>query len=606
MKGRKRIKAKTAAAAPAPQVGGRGAWILPWLGALALLLAWLAFLGGVSDGAADFRKMFEAESFRPWQIFRDLFLVEGFPASGWAQSGAHFYFPDYAVQWPLFALGVDPRVVVYFFVLAQVTLAASGWVYLSDFLFGKSPERRAAIWLLHALPLLALAYGRNDMFDTWTISVFHYGTWAVLPWLTGLLLRILDSPRPAPAPIGKIGALVALLAATAASDKIIIIWFVAPAAFAILCLALFRQTSGRRAGLLVGAMAGGIVLGEILADIPDFQEHFHAKDHYSFNSPAKILDNFVVLGGIFVDRFVTRNTPEFLVWSLFVAVALRRLISAVFALYGRQSAPFRLFQVARTPGHVFTAIFIPASAACCVIAPAMNTFFVVTPPFTTSASLRYFMPAMYFPLFVGYALLPSVLSAPAARALAAGALALTAALAAPKIFAIDAAALDPFNTPFQRCFAENAGRLGWTGVVANNGGLALEENPNAGVRQVLPIYFHDGGPGRSALATSWFVSNRHYFSGEFQFVMLNEYKGRAFHSFVPRDAGDLCALGDHECMWKPYFQGAINEERVRGAFGEPAEIVECEGVAFFHYDPPLHFDFSGIEIPHARIVGRPF
>ena len=500
-----------------PLSGGRDAWLLPLLGALALVFSWLAFVGGVSDGAVDVRHTFGAELFRPYQIFRDLFLVDEFPASGWAQSPASFYFPDYALQWPLFALGMDPRVALYLFALAQVALGAAGWIYVSDFLFGKSAVRRAVIWLLHALPFLALAYGRNDMFNMITLSVFHYGAWAVLPWLTGLLLRIVESPPAAPAPTGKIGALVALLAATAASDKIIVVWFVAPAMVAILCLLYFAQVRGGRVKLLVGAMIGGLVLGAILEKAVDFREEFHMLDHYNFNSPAKILDNFAVLGAIFADRFVGRNTAEFLAWLLFVAVALPRLASAMFADGGRGQGGVlsQLFSVARTPGRLFTAIFIPASAACCVAAPALNNTFIITPPNTVIASFRYLIPAVYFPLFVGWGLLPSILSARAARTATAGALVLIAALAAPKILAIDAAAADPFNTPFQRCFAENAKRLGWTGGVADNGAPLLEANPNAGVRQGLPIFFHDGGPGRSALAASWFISNRHRFSGEF-------------------------------------------------------------------------------------------
>ena len=603
---KKRKAGKRSADIAPPQFSGGRDLLLPGLGALTLVLAWLAFLGGVSDGTTDVRHTFGSEMFRPQQIFRDLFLVDGFPASGWAQSPATFYFPDYAVQWPLFALGTDPRVVFYLFALAQVALGAAGWIYVADFVFGKSAARRAVILLLHALPLLALAYGRNDMFNIITMSVFHYGTWAVVPWLAGLLLRAMESPSP---PAGKIGALTVLLAATAGSDKIIIVWFVAPATFAILWLLFLRQTSGSRAGILIGAMTAGIVLGAMLDGVAVFRADYHVLDHYRFNSPAKILDNLASLGAIFADRFVGRNTVEFLVWLPFAAIALWRLAFAMLPRRGRGGALFKMFSdpAERTGWRLFTAIFIPASAACCVAAPALNSAIYLESPNSAIVSLRYMLPAAYFPLFVGWGLLPSVLPARAARRTAAAAMILIAAAAAPKIFAIDSAALDPFNTPFHRCFAENAKRLGWTGGIAGNGAPILEANPNAGVAQAMPIYFHDGGPGRSALATHWYVSNWHRFIGEFQFVMLNEHKGRAFYSLIPpRDEGDLCATDDHECIWGPSAQGSINEERVRGAFGEPAEVVECEGVAFFHYDPPMRFDFSGVDIPHARVVGKFF
>ena len=588
---------------PLSTAAGKWSPALPALGALALLLAWLAWLGGVSDGAADFRKMFDGESFRPYQIFRDLFLVDGFPASGWAQSGAPFYFPDYAIQWPLFALGVDSRVALYLFALAQTAMAAWGWIYVADFLFGKSPPRRAAILLLHAAPLLLMAYGREDVFYALAVCVFHYGTWATMPWLTGLLLRVLKSPPKPPASAGKIAALVALLSVTAASDKIIIVWFVAPAAFALLCLLCLGQTTRAAVVRLVVALAGGVALGAVLAEIPDIQKHMYAERGHPLNPPGKIVDNLASLADIFIGKFAARNVPEFLAWSLFAAVALWRLASALFGPFARGG----LFQVARNPAHLFMAVFIPASAAAAVVAPLLVANVDYAPPYQFIIYARYMIPTIYFALFVGWALIAPPAPAPVARKLAAAACALLAALSAPKIFAVDLAALDPFNTPFHRCYAENAKRLGWTGGLADNLlAPSLEANPNAGVERAMPIYRHQGGPGQSALATNWFVTNRHHFSGEFQFVLLNQHKERAFIKSMPRDESDLCALDDYDCMWEREAPHTIDAFEVRGAFGEPAEIVECEGVAFFHYDPPLHFDFSGIDNPHARILGRPF
>ena len=91
------------------------------------------------------------------------------------------------------------------------------------------------------------------------------------------------------------------------------------------------------------------------------------------------------------------------------------------------------------------------------------------------------------------------------------------------------------------------------------------------------------------LRVMWDVSNRHWYCGEFQVVAVDTYREKRF-LFSPRHQGDAC-LPDGQC--REYFGlRALDEEMARRVFGDPQEIVECEGVALFHYDPPLIYDFS--------------
>ena len=95
-------------------------------------------------------------------------------------------------------------------------------------------------------------------------------------------------------------------------------------------------------------------------------------------------------------------------------------------------------------------------------------------------SLRYELPLIFFPLFAGWALLPPPNWRFAARAGLAGCAA-AIAISIPKMTRIDFAAMDPFGTPFQKCFAENAQNRKWTGGISNfYFALPLHHNPNAG------------------------------------------------------------------------------------------------------------------------------
>ena len=79
-------------AARAAQFGGRDAWLLPLLGALALIFSWLAALGGVSDGTVDLRTIFDNDTLRASAAFRDMFLDDGYSASGWTHGKSPLLF----------------------------------------------------------------------------------------------------------------------------------------------------------------------------------------------------------------------------------------------------------------------------------------------------------------------------------------------------------------------------------------------------------------------------------------------------------------------------------------------------------------------------------
>ena len=100
----------------------------------------------------------------------------------------------------------------------------------------------------------------------------------------------------------------------------------------------------------------------------------------------------------------------------------------------------------------------------------------------------------------------------------------------------------------------------------------------------------------------WHAHNRHWFNGEFQFAVINGFNGRVFGR-APREQDAGCAFEDiSPCITNPAM--ILDERTVRGALGEPQEIVECAGVGFYHYDPPIRLDFSGLPDPNLAPIGR--
>ena len=579
--------------APLAPTAAQSEWALPALGALALVGAWLAALGGVVDGAISLNYVVNIDTVRPHLIFRDLFTEDGFPFSGWRQGDAPFYFPDNFLLWPFFGLGAGLVFALCLFPLAQSAFAAVGWILVCDFLYGKSPVRRFAVLALHAACFLTLAWRGGDVHFSLIVWGWHYGAWAAAPWLLWLSLRLLSGPG---AP-GAAAALAAVLAATVASDLLIVPWFVAPAALSVVLLSGKGGFNRRACFAFFAALAVGVVVGRALFHlVPDIKGASPAAlnlEKFGFAVRATVQNHWAI---------VSRNPAEALLWAAFAFVALRRA-AAVFRPGARRNLPPTL---ALSPGGAgkFMALFVPAAMLFALFAPlATGTVISFAEIAGESGDFvgrhnRYSLPFLLFPLFVGWALLPGA-GLPRAKSAAVGVFAALLLASAPKAARVDFAALDPFNTPFHQCVAENARRLNWRGGISTPFiGLMLVENSAASVLRMLPIgVFRRPQAGQSFMVVDSPASNRHRFNGEFQFVVVNFLNQRAFYDApLPGEDGDL---------FQPDLANyLLDPETARAAFGEPREEIDCAGIGLFHYDPPLKFDFSHLENPYLAPVAR--
>ena len=580
--GRRKRSAGVASASPQFS-GGRDAWILPALGWLALVFAWLAALGGVSDGSIDWRKTFDHDALRSYGVFRDLFGGEGYSALDWWLSKAPSYFPDFAFQWALFALGVDLQAALYIFPLTQVAFAAAGWILVCDFLFGKSPVRRAAVLLAHAATFLSLAWDESQIFNLQMVSVYHYGAWACVPWLLWLSLRMLDAPPPSARP-GRIAALVFALTIVTASNLLIAPWFLIPSALAALLSARFKQSA-----VFIAVLAAGTALGLAVAGAIPYDNAVSIKHRYQTydTSWASWLNVLIPLRGHLVET-VSRDPLKCMVMLAFAAALCVKLAPKLRELGAKQAR--REFRP-----RLFVLLLILISIIVPVAALINHGNILATYLVHPITALRYLFPTFFFPLFVGWALLewktPRWRIRPAALAAAACAAAL--ALSVPKLTRIDFAAMDPFATPFQKCFAENARRLEWTsGIAPIHFVLQMFANPDAGMENYNWVRIKWAEAGRSSLLSPFGIVNHNRRGEEAQFVVSNARNGRIFFR-PPRTSDQGCPFDNYgPCLGWEGVGDIVTDGAVKGAFGEPAEIVECAGIGLYHYDPPLRFEFS--------------
>ena len=572
--------------------------VLLLLGGLALVFAWLSFLGALSGGQLNWNDILEGDTLRPWLMFRDI-GNESAPLSGWHKPGSGMWAPDIAILWTLYAVGMDFRLAALLFPLLQSVLAAVGWILVCDRLCGKSPVRRAAVLILHSLPLLLVAHRGLDLFYNQTVPLWRFGTWAFVPWLMWLSLRALEFGGNEKQNNIRLAILAGAATVAAASDLAIVAWFLAPAIFSAGALAFFGTIKKSDFARFAAALVLSVPVGQWLDGVFGVGEGASTRtdivlDFSHFAAVGRVA--LSLLGGL-----AGRNAPEMALCAAFALAAgvwFWRTLAGGGRRGGRNVAPTFAALL------VFSAMFAPLLAAL----TRQHFGAMLDPGKFHHSSHRYFLPLFYFPLFAGWALLPWNFAAAArhGRRIVAGAAVLVVALAAPGALSIRAAELDAFSSPFHRCFAENARRLNWSGGLAGYYQTAhLAANPDAGVERVLPVSVRREAGGSEVL--SHWIFNRHWYSGEYQFVALSGFNGRVFHT-LPSAAEPGCPRERaNECLYPAHFGAVVDAAAVAAAFGEPQEIVDCEGFGFFHYDPPLRFDLAPLGAPpnRARMENTP-
>ena len=592
--------------------------LLPVLGWLTLALAWLAALGGFSDGTAHIQTFMNTDAVRLHIFFREVFERDA-PLSSLTAGAAPYYFPDMFAQWALFALGAGTALALCVYPLIVAALSAAGWVLLCDRLFGKSPVRRAAVPLLHSLPFLFLAWDNADIFHSQMMGAIHHSVVAALPWLLWLTILILFPAQKsgrgrksaAPFPVVPAIALFAALALMSASDLLVVPQFAAPACLCAMILAARGNPSWRETLMFFVLAAAGIVGGRILNQLSgiDTWDVPPALDFQNLRrSLALLLAHF--------GNGAVRNPLAAAAWAVFVGIAVWRALAVLLPNWRWNIPAFAA--VPSGGGHSLVALFVPATMSAAFLTPVSSglvadSFQYASPVASTYEgvmfSIRYALPVIFLPLFAGWALLPGGIPKFGRFGGRVGnwalvACAMLAVFSVPKAARINFAALDPFATPFQKCFAENAKRLDWRGGVTTLLFARLPlVHPDAEVERLLPIgVFRRPEPGQSFMVVEHSFSRRAV-NGEFDFVLANYYNGKIFN--IPPMAGDAgCAVDSPDSCFAQVNNFVLDKDSAIAAFGEPREEINCAGVGLLHYDPPLKFDFSARDHLYLAPVTR--
>ena len=534
----------------------RSAPVWAWMGPTACLAGFVALLGGFSSGAIH--PLVGGDGFYPYLVMRDAFSPAG--ASGWRLGTALFVFPDYLVAGSLSLLVPSPMA-SWAFVFLSGLAVGWGWALVWR-RSGLGPQACALVFSLSGLWWALAGAGVSALSLTgWAFS--HGGLWSLLPWLL-LSSPLCGARRPY--------ALGCLLVLSGASNLLTLVWFSAPCALALALMALAGRLPWRSAalwGLICLASTG---IGHLLAPAAPVES---GSDIAGF-VPGLVLSRSAA--GRLLD-WTTAQGVRAVFWLGCLALTL--------AAAGRE-----LRRGGEAPGaglglSFFLLLSVASSLAAVLLTGRIPGDYPLEAP---GLFPRYFFPALLLPLYGAAAFLCRVRRGRLAPALAVSCMAFSLAMGASSWGRVDASALLADRFPSQSCVREAARRLGWSGGIAPFGLLypLMVERGSPLERLVVADSFNDG-KGRLTLFSAWLASNRDWHEGEFQFVAITDVGGRVYRHDLWRSASDLCSYETRraECLG----EGAsrfIDASTARRVFGPPQERVVCEGLEFWHYNPPIY------------------
>ncbi len=592
------------------------------LAVAAFAAAYLAAILAIGGGKASLTQgvYTNVDQTIPWLMYRSAIGLSQHPLEAFRPTVAQFYFPDMLFLWLMYLLGVGYEWANILVAIPLALISIGGWFAVSAELFGPKHIRLAWILFAHALMFLGTAASHTDVYVLQMLHSSHYGTWACVPWILFLAFRALAAGKATP--YIWLVALATLQALVTVSDLVVVSWILAPMLFSLAAVFLpqsplrslcrIGEGAGIRVLLTGGSICVGTIAGYIIGKTLPFEPNRNTGDFLSIDL-AGFGSTLTTLASELA-QIIARNPVSSAVWLSFVILALWRLLNLFFpAQKGLALTATKLFGVPTAANHVLLALFMPAAAGAALVAVvATGNVGTAGYQFNMGPTMRHMLPLLFFPLFAGWTLLPWENASLAKRAMMIN----VAASACVFLFASAKAIagydglgkLDSFASPFQQCFASNAKKLGWTGGIGTFLFYPLIARPDTDIDRYLIVgVLRRKGIRESQLYLDWTLGNRHWFSGEFQFVVINGFNDRLLIR-PPADASSSsCSIKEYyECLPRGHTALIMDSQAAIGAFGEPHSVVSCAGLSFFHYDPPIRLDHSGIKNPDLQRVGDKF
>lgn len=561
-----------------------------------LVLAYFATLAGLADGTIDMSFVVGSDTTNSWIPLQAVFHgYYSFWQSRWGTANAFLDIILIAPFYWLFGYVWG----IYLFSLFITCLSAAGWILLSSAVFGKSAARAAFVIAAHSLPLLYMGWFGGDIFYLMLLPTFRFTPWSAAPWLLWLAVRCLQT--------GKGGFLAALAAATAfmtLSNQSMIAWFCAPLVAALLIM-LYADGKGAgkkrgsakqnpsRLKTTMAAVVIGTITGRMAASAVPFAGRHYSDRVYSAPEFGHIIDT---IGNLLEYAWIVAkgNPISAMVWLAFVVVAGRGLLISL-----RPKRGAVLISVERRVLFLFVPLAMAATFGA-IVATGLFPFWDVESFFQAGGfdgkrymeiqtnetaigiAARYLLPVIFLPLFFGW-----VLYMPTLRPLVIGiSLALMAALAIPKAASLDFAKVNPYSHPFYDCLHEAAEKYNAKGVISAADSREVFAYPHWQWDSYI-----SAGAARGGENSFLYMDRTYRFrikEGSFDFVISNADKGKFSYSSPGREPR-ICDYGNwHQCVRQVHPAIILDGQAIRGAFGEPQNIIHCPGnSAIYHYDPPI-------------------
>ncbi|WP_462137821.1 GtrA family protein [Candidatus Mycalebacterium sp.] len=490
--------------------------------------------------------------------FRDIFTEWNFQ-----RVSAPYIFTDLPLIWIIYSItGGNLAAGIHVFGILIMLLNAVGWLFLCRFIFRKNPSRGFLVFILLALTYVFLAYGLSDLFGVVFFPVSHFSTWSFVPFCVFLFLSAALSQTVVRNVVLSV-VLAMVCAAVLSSDIIFAVWFVAPAfAAAVLILILFRDK-----GFIIPTAAVGV--GFVCARF--------ARDF--FIDPGDVTIQFSGLGKsehiqdaardivVWFSEAALRHPFLTVVWIVFFALLVYSVLQGVSGVKKPASE------------KIFTRLFLLFTPPVSVMAAILTgNFFIEISP-ESSHVVRYFIPALFIPLFAGWAFLPDLTRGFFKRSrffVVAPIFLILAAVPGVLKLGQNSSAFSEYYTSVDRCFDENASRFGlkkglstyWWGKSI----MAISESRvEIGHVSVYP------DPNRRAqfFAFQFGVPNK-FFESPFDFVITNNYKFRPDQDFCEGQGPDRCRM--FSSKRDPMGSYLLSPTDVVRHFGiTPSSVFECGG-----------------------------
>lgn len=371
-----------------------------WLAWGALWLSIFYLITSYGDGLLNYRIVHNSDASFMWVFYRDV-LARG-TTQGWDLPTNPYIFPDMLLFIPIDFVVNNVNLSSVFFAVAQLLITLLGLLWLQRELFGTNRLPQTFTLLAFTLTLLFISTWEHIFYYLAIMPLHHFGVLMVIPYALVLLLRALhpgSTPRQWLCPTMALFILVIL---TALSDSLFIIQWVLPA---ILAVIVWQVIGGRYhafawmrvlmvgASILVAAMLGQW-MRQLIVPLDKLLLYSEMQDH------SELVESM----GDFTQWAIQIVRADTVLAGFWLSSIFAIFMVMVISLRGNRSRdlPDNAPRYAVPITLQITLQITTTTLVLSFLAAIAST--LITDNFGGSESGRYFLNAIYMPLWMGWPL----------------------------------------------------------------------------------------------------------------------------------------------------------------------------------------------------------